>query len=516
MTPDELARLLASGLTPDEVGRLYDRSGSMVRLVARRWGLDCRRLRARSLGLAVTHPEVAAQFVDVVDGAPSGSRPVDLTAGSGARCRWRCPDCSGEWVTSVANRTTRRSGCPACARQRGRLLARARTARTPALSAARPDAAAEFVTNISRPDRDASTTPSGSHDRVRWRCSRGHHWEASTRQRVKYATQCPTCLAGLWTSRLEFEVAELVSVATGSAVTVGARLPRADRASDELVDLLIDDVDLLVDLDPPRWHSGPVAITRDAKKLERLAGRPYVRIRPAALGRLPTTRATEAQQVLFDGPVDQPDTWATAVVRTLTGSRSLTLADELPESARVAALIRADARWRVLRAGHPRRSLASEHPDISSQFVRTISRPGATPTDLAPAGDDRVLWQCPDCGHLWEARVANRTALGTGCPPCSSRRGAIRAAMPRAGRSFADAHPELIAYFVSDQTNPGQSLTDLKPNSTDRCTWTCRYCGGLWVATPHDVHRRPARGCRPCGHRRGAEKRRAPRPETTP
>jgi hypothetical protein len=216
-----LEHLLSQGLTPDQVGTLYGRSGSLVRRVARRWGLDCRALRARSLGLAATFPEVAAEFVRVVDGAPLLHRADDLAAGSGARCLWRCRRCTHEWATSVANRTKRGSGCPRCASARGALIARARPARTPPLALADPSLAQQFVANLSRPDRDAESTPVGSHDRIRWRCARGHEWEAEARQRVRHGTACPRCLAGLWTSRLEFQTAELAALLSGTAVDVG-------------------------------------------------------------------------------------------------------------------------------------------------------------------------------------------------------------------------------------------------------------------------------------------------------
>jgi rubrerythrin len=509
---EALAQLLASGLTPDQVGALFSRTGSLVRKTARAWDLDCRALRARALGLKARHPDIAEQFVHVVDGASLDLRPEDLLSGSGARCRWRCPSCKHEWVTSVANRTTRRSGCPACARGRAQEIARARPPKTRPLSKVAVDLVDEFVENLSRPDRDVTTTPSGSHDRVLWRCRVGHEWETSARQRARHSTQCPTCLAGLWTSRLEFEVAEFVQVATGLPVTVGARRARTDRASDERVDLLVPDIGLLVDVDPTRWHSADKAVAGDARKLDRLAGERYVRIRPRRLGLLPSRRADENQQVVLSGDDEtDPWNWALAVLEALKRfSPEIEVRTPSP-SARIEAKARADLRWRQLRSGPRARSLLSEHPEIAQQFVSTVDRPGLTQADLAPSSDDRVLWRCPDCGHEWEARVGNRTLLGTGCPPCSYLRGSARAATPRPGQSFADRHPELVEYFVENHTNPGKTLFDVKPNSIDMCTWNCRYCGQPWITKPHALNRTPTSGCRPCGSKRSAEMRRGPK-----
>src|SRR4051794_9957460 len=303
---EQLADLLSSGLTPAEVGELFGRSADSVRLRARRWQLDCRALRARAIGLTAKPPDVAAQFVEVVDGAPLGHTAEDLLAGSGARCRWRCDECGEEWVTSVANRTKRRSGCPACADRHMLARARARSAKTPPLSAVSEELVSDFVENLSRPDRDAYSTPSGSQDRILWRCRSRHEWETSARQRVKYRTQCPPCLVGLWTSRLEHEVAALVQLATGLEVRVGATKARIDRKARDTVDLHIVAADFLCDLDPSRWHRATSAVDRDLRKLERHADQRYARIRPACLGRLPSERARDDQQVMLAPATTRP------------------------------------------------------------------------------------------------------------------------------------------------------------------------------------------------------------------
>ncbi len=504
-----LISLLSSGLTPAQIGARYGRSANTVRLKARAWNVDTRALRARAHGLARGHPDLAAEFVCVVDGAPLAYGASDLARASGARCQWRCLVCDHEWVTSVANRTIRRSGCPRCAQRRGTEIAQARTARTESLSVDAADLATEFVANLARPDRDITTTPSGSHDRVLWRCRSGHEWEAEARQRVKYKTQCPVCRSGLWTSRLEFEVGELVEVASGMTVTVGARLSRNDRATDERIDLLVDAADLLVDLDPTRWHSAASAMERDARKLDRLAGERYVRVRPRHLGRLPVERADSGQQVFLAGSSERdPWLWASAVVEALQ-HYSPDVRFRIPSpSEQAAARARADVRWRRLRAAPRPRSLQSEHPQIADEFVTALGRAELSAADLAPASDDRVRWRCSECGHQWEARVANRTVGRTGCPPCSYRRGAALSARPRPGQSFADVHPTSAALFLENLTNPGTTPTDLRPNSTDRCRWTCQYCRRPRVATPHAVNRHPSSGCRECGWRRGIEKRR--------
>lgn len=268
-----------------------------------------------------------------------------------------------------------------------------------------------------------------------------------------------------------------------------------------------------MDLDPARWHGSPDAVARDARKLSRLARERYVRVRPRHLGLLTVPAAEPRQQVLLPEADDRdPWSWASAVIGALHDFAP-GVPTRVPSAVeRRTALDQADVRWRRLRSGGRRRSLLSEHPRVAAQFVAAIGRPELSAADLAPAGDDRVRWRCPECGHQWEARVANRTLRGTGCPPCSSRRGAARGAAPRTGQSFADRHPELVPAFIENLSNPGRTPFDMKPSSTDRCRWICRYCRSPWVTTPQALNRHPSSaGCRPCGWRRSARKRRLSR-----
>lgn len=506
---DSLTELLSSGLTPAQVGHRFGRNRDAVRSLVDRWHLDSRALRARALGLAAKHPDIADEFVAVVAGAPLDHRPQDLSVRSSARCRWRCRACGHEWVASVGNRTGNDSGCPPCARLRVIAAARARPARTRPLAEVDPGLVPEFVDNLSRPDRGVHDTPSGSHDRIQWQCRRGHRWQTEARQRVTHRTQCPTCRAGSWTSRLEHQVAELVHLLTGWTVVVGDRRPRADRRGDENVDLLVREPDVRVDLDPSAWHADAAGARRDRRKLERLAGERYVRVRPATLGRLVVPGASAHQQVLMvDADESEPWSWAIAVVQALQGYWPSLVPGSPSPAERAAALARGDLRWRQLRAEPRAVSLLSEHPDLAREFVEVVDRPHLTAADLAPGCDERVRWRCADCGHEWAARVANRSVLQTGCPPCSYRRGAAKSAAPEAGRSFADLHPELVRFFRSDETNPGRALSDLRPNSTDQCLWNCPHCGLPWRARPQTLHRRPDAGCLACSSLRSALTRR--------
>jgi hypothetical protein len=354
LCPEQLGRLFAAGLTAETIGRLHGLDRSRISQLARGWGLNSRALRATTRSLAVLRPDLAREFHADTPGRRPQLGPGALTLGSGARVAWRCSTCSHIWRTSVANRALGGSGCPMCARVSSREEALRNRARTPALTRVRPDLAEQFVRNLSVPARDADTTPSGSHDRILWRCTAGHEWTTTARQRVKHRTHCPGCRGGLHRSRLEYEVAELLMTATGLHVSVGYEEPRTDRGGVEKVDLKIDEIGLLIDLDPSRWHRSGSALDRDMKKLHRLAvRRRYVRVRPRTIGALvdASGAALPGQLVVDIAKETDAWSWAAAILPLLCqyGPERLgNVRQALSGEERAQALGRASERWGAL------------------------------------------------------------------------------------------------------------------------------------------------------------------------
>jgi DNA-directed RNA polymerase subunit RPC12/RpoP len=65
-----------------------------------------------SNSLRTVHPAVAAEWHPTKNGALT---PDLVTWGSSRRVWWRCASCGRAWCTSVTNRVSRASRCPACA-----------------------------------------------------------------------------------------------------------------------------------------------------------------------------------------------------------------------------------------------------------------------------------------------------------------------------------------------------------------------------------------------------------------
>ena len=127
-----------------------------------------------------THPTVASQWHPTKNG---DLLPDMVTYGSAKKVWWLGP-CGHEWKTMVANRT-KGSGCPYCARGRGRAFKN--------LDATHPELAAQW-----HPTKNgklkASDVSYGTKRKVWWKGQCGHDWRACVSNRARHTSNvCPKC-----------------------------------------------------------------------------------------------------------------------------------------------------------------------------------------------------------------------------------------------------------------------------------------------------------------------------------
>jgi hypothetical protein len=121
--------------------------------------------------LAETHPHL----VDEVDGWD----PKTMWAGSYKKMGWICKQ-GHRWEASISNRTRNSTGCPYCAN-------RAVLIGFNDLATTHPDLASEAD------GWDPKTFAAGSHSKMPWKCTKGHHFVAIVKNRSKIGTGCPFC-----------------------------------------------------------------------------------------------------------------------------------------------------------------------------------------------------------------------------------------------------------------------------------------------------------------------------------
>ena len=126
--------------------------------------------------LATLKPELVKEWSD-----KNTLKPTEVTVGSHKKIIWKCK-LGHEWKATVKSRTLNGTGCPYCSHNS--ILAGFND-----LASQFPDVAAEWSErNKMKPTRVTAF----SNQKVWWKCSKGHEWNAliSTRS---YGSKCPYC-----------------------------------------------------------------------------------------------------------------------------------------------------------------------------------------------------------------------------------------------------------------------------------------------------------------------------------
>ena len=135
--------------------------------------------------------------------------------------------------------------------------------------------------------------------------------------------------------------------------------------------------------------------------------------------------------------------------------------------------------------------LATKRPEIANQWHP--SRNGnLRPSDVTP-GSNRTAWWLGDCGHEWDAKIADRTLNGYGCPYESSNR------ILTGFNDLATKRPDLAAQWHPSK-NGDTTPADVMPN-TNRKVWWLGVCGHEWDAAPSDRNQ-DGHACPFCSGRR--------------
>lgn len=131
----------------------------------------------------------------------------------------------------------------------------------------------------------------------------------------------------------------------------------------------------------------------------------------------------------------------------------------------------------------PGESLRDLYPAVAAEFIRNVTSPDMTPSDLRPRAQQRCVWRCAQCGHRWEATVVNRTN-GRGCTQCANQRRAEARRRPTAKTGSAAERAWFpLSELVVNLTHAERGLADIRPGSVDRCLWRCSECSHEWEAS---------------------------------
>ena len=375
----------------------------------------------------------------------NASPPEEVPAGSNKTFTWVCaagPDHIWEAQANTV-RASKRGGCPFCAGKRPSVTNR--------LDVLFPELAAEWDQEL---NDGPPTVVAGSEKKAWWRCrSRGHSWQSNIRNRTVLQAGCPRCAAekSSKTRSVPRPGRELTALAPDVAAswhpTRNGRLQPHEVAAFSNI---------------PRWWQCPAGHEWEISPAGRVSkggtGCPYCSGRLAA-----ADTSLEAQRP------DLASEWHP------TKNAPRTPQDVKPgTSASV---------WWVCPAGHEYKSrianrvylargcpycsgqktgygndLATQAPLVAAEWDH--ERNGSlTPADVTTGVQRRFWWRC-ERGHSWQATVASRVGLGTGCPECGA---GWRRSRPEIALQFELAHllPALVCGDGHVRTADGDYRVDV-------------------------------------------------------
>ena len=449
--------------------------------------------------LAETHPELAAQA--------DGWDPTTLTAWSKEKVGWKC-ELGHIWVTSVQPRK-QGSGCPYCAGQKPIVGLND-------LSTTHPELAAQAD------GWDPATAKAGTNKKMKWRCQRGHNWDASVSSRARLGSGCPICsnqkvLSGfndLATTHPELAVQAdgwdprsviagtnkklLWRCSLGHNFTMNGNA-RAFRGLNCPIcsgqEILLGFNDLATthpEISAQMVKGDPTTVSKgsDKKFLWRCesghnwtttvgsrtqgAGCPYCQglLTIVGVNDLVTTHPELAAQA---------DGWNPQNFKRGSTSVKKTWQCHLGHKWKANISDRAIQGQGCPYCGGKRalkgfNDLATTHPKIA------IQADGWDPSTVTRGSEYKRRWKC-ELGHIWDAIVVNRTNLGHGCAVCAGKQ--INVGV----NDIATTNPELAAEAY------GWDPTKVTSHSSKKVKWKCSE-GHIWTA--QIANRSNGRGCPSC------------------
>ena len=478
----------ASGMTPQTVGASSsspfwwkcENGHSISTKVYRRVSYGCSTCNAKSSQddqrieiwdsspswIELLHPLSAEQVANKV--------PIQRTLFT-----WSCEKCGDPFTCTVADRTRegsrRRTLCSKCGTEiRGARNSKTRLERSGSIGDLFPEIAAEWAVDLNQGVSVFEVTPAKNRS-YWWRCKYGHEWKARTSNRTYLGRNCPKCNDPS-TSLLEMRIfAELSEIE-------GYILLRTKVEGFE-ADLYIPSLRIAIESDGYPWHSGVKKEARDLRKNQvwESVDIDVIRIRDSKLKPL----GTHIIQFQEKGDSNHFEILHELVELLLTLRPNEKFIQELNNFYKENETFRNQNVYLELisqRVAKEENRLSVSNPELLDEWDYEKNAP-LTPDRVSRASPLKVSWICSTCSNEWEARIANRTQLGRGCPVCAKKRVQAKreAQFISGGNTLKEKYPE-IALEYNDAKNELDS-SHIAPKSTRSVWWICKKCGNEWKTT---------------------------------
>ena len=378
--------------------------------------------------LATTHPELAKEAL---------FDTTAFTSGTHKKLRWRCAE-GHEWEAVVVSRTNG-AGCPMCAGRR--VIPGVND-----LATTHPEVAKEALF-------DAANTSAFSSRRGRWRCAKGHEWEAVVANRTAQHQGCPYCanrrvLLGFNDLATTHPDVAAEALFDPSKVTFGSNKKLPWRCAEG-----------------HEWEAPVAGRASGGEGCPVCAGKAVVR----GVNDLATTHPELSKEALFDA------------TKVIAGTHKR-LRWRCAEGHEWEAVVKSRA---LTGHGCPycaNKDVMPGFNDLATTHPHLVPEARFDPTKVTYGNSNKLPWRCAE-DHEWLSTPLRRASRGDGCPVCGNRK-----VLP-GFNDLATTHPELAQDALFDATT-------VTAGSHKKLPWRCAE-GHEWAA---QVKSRAAleQGCPSC------------------
>ena len=383
------------------------------------------------------------------------SKPECFTAHSNKKVWWKCSK-GHEWQAVIANRNNG-DGCPYCS---GRYA----VIGINDLQTINPNLAKEWnyeKNGVLKPEFFTAH----SNKKVWWKCSKGHEWQTTIRNRNGGGNGCPVCNSERHTSFPEYALVYYLR-------KYGLEAIHLYKARGYELDIYIPSKRIAIEYDGYLWHKSRTK--QDLAKNYRCVkeGIKLYRIR-------------EGLPPLNDSSVDYiVQKYQTDLSEILQKCLSEIIGTDIDVDIKRDAIAIENLREYVEKEA----SFLLSSPEAAKEW--NYEKNGKLkPESFTANSNKKVWWKCSK-GHKWQAIIANRNK-GIGCPYCSGRY------VIKGETDLQTINPTLAKEWNYEKNN-GLRPDAFTVSSGQKVWWRCSK-GHEWQAAI--AHRNNGRGCPYCSGR---------------
>lgn len=431
--------------------------------------------------------DMAPELLKEWDYEKNSFLPEEVAYTSSKRAYWICPK-GHSYDLCISDKYAQHQGCPYCA---GKRVLKGFND----LESVYPDLIVDWDYDSNEMQPDEITF--GSHKKVYWKCRNCGKSYARVigEQKRRSLKVCPDCFKEIGSSVSEQIVYYYVQKAFPDAVN-----NYSDRKTlgNMKLDVYIPSERIGIEYDGQAWHNDQKRDLAKAKILNNL-GIKLIRFREGRLNDI------DDGSTVISVPRRDTESDYLYLTKPLTELLDLLKVYHPVEIPVIDIEHDTPAVLTSFLVTHKEKSLAKYFPKIAKE-LHPDKNGGIKAENIYSGTGQQFWWKCSKCGHVWKARVSDRTGKGLGCRICKNKEGAQnRLARKREYEgSFAENFPDLLKEwdFKKNQEIDPQEIVN---GSHYKVWWKCSSCGHEWKCAVAE-RTRGKKGCQKCGYKRATEK----------